>query len=61
MNGLALNEDNSHFFGSRPPEAMTVEGCRELVDHYAVGQVRQILFCPNAKSLPARFTTARTG
>ena len=48
MSGIALNEDNSHFFSSRRAEDMTVEGVKELVDHYAVGQVRELLFCPNA-------------
>ncbi|MFH1007285.1 MAG: hypothetical protein V1800_07265, partial [Candidatus Latescibacterota bacterium] len=39
----------SHFFGSRTEEKMTVEGLREMVDHYVQGtQVRQLLFCPNA-------------
>ncbi len=45
--GLALNEDNSHFFTSRSADAMTREGVRELVDHYAVGKVDSILWCPN--------------
>jgi len=48
MHYLALNEDDSHFFGSRAEDKMTVEGLREMVDHYVQGtQVRQLLFCPN--------------
>ena len=43
--GIAINEDNSHFFGSRNPEAMTEAGLRELVDHYAGPLTREVLFC----------------
>jgi len=46
--GLILNEDNTHFFGSRPAEKMSIEGLKELIDHYAVGQVTQIFLNPNA-------------
>jgi hypothetical protein len=46
--GIAINEDNSHFFGSRPPEAMTEDGLRELVDHYAGPLTKEVMFCPCA-------------
>ncbi len=46
--GIAINEDNSHFFGSRPPEAMTEAGLRELIDHYAGPLTREVLLNPNA-------------
>ena len=48
MNGLALNEDNSHFFSTRaglPPTAETVDA---LIDQYAGTQVAQLLFSPNS-------------
>ena len=46
---LALNEDNSHFLGSRTEDEMTVEGLKRMVDHYVEGtQVRQLLFSPNS-------------
>ncbi len=43
-----LNEDNSHFFGSREADKMTIEGLKELLSHYASAQMKEILFCPNA-------------
>ena len=49
ISSLVLNEDNSHFFGSRTGDEMTVDGLREMVDHYVKGtQVRQLMFCPNS-------------
>ena len=48
MPGLALNEDDSHFYFSRTADQMTVEGLKEMVDHYASPQMREILFNPNA-------------
>ncbi len=48
MSGLMLNEDSSHFFASRETEKMTVEGLKELVDHYASEQMKEILFNPNS-------------
>ncbi len=47
MPGIILNEDNSHFFGSRSPEEMTLSGLRTLVDSYSGRDVQQIVFCPN--------------
>ena len=46
--GLAFNEDNSHFFGSRPPSQMTREGLHAFVDQYAGTSVSHLLLCPNA-------------
>ncbi len=46
--GLALNEDDSHFYMSRAPEAMSLEGCNAFVDQYAGTQVTQLFLCPNA-------------
>jgi len=48
MPGLMLNEDDSHFYGSRTPDQMTVEGCQELVDHYVSPQMKELIFNPNA-------------
>lgn len=45
---LALNEDDSHFFGSRPKEQMTVEGLHAFVDQYANTTVSHLFLCPNA-------------
>ena len=47
--GLVLNEDNTNFLAWRTEDEMTVEGLKELVDHYAKGtQVRQLMFSPNS-------------
>jgi hypothetical protein len=45
---LALNEDDSHFFGSRSAGEMTLEGLRAFIDQYADGAVSQLFLCPNA-------------
>ena len=46
--GLVINEDNSHFFGSRSPDAMTLEGLHQFVDQYAGTKVSHLFLCPNA-------------
>lgn len=46
--GLVINEDNSHFFACRPPEAMTMEGLNAFVDQYANTKVSHLFLCPNA-------------
>jgi hypothetical protein len=47
---IYFNEDNHHFYGAHPPEDMSVEGIRRLVDSYAEGtQVAGILFCVNVQ------------
>ncbi len=48
MNGLALNEDNSHFFGTRAGQPLTCETVDALVDQYAGTQVTHLLFSPNS-------------
>ena len=45
---LVINEDNSHFFGSRDPEDMTLSGLHAFVDQYAGSAVTHLLLCPNA-------------
>ena len=45
---LVINEDNSHFFGSRKPEDMTRAGLHAFVDQYAESAVTHLFLCPNA-------------
>jgi len=45
---LVLNEDDSHFFGSRSVEQMTIEGLHAFVDQYANTAVSHLFLCPNA-------------
>ncbi len=48
MKTVCFNEDNEHFYATHPPQDMTREGCRALVDAYArTGTVRSLLFCVN--------------
>ncbi len=46
--GLILNEDDSHFFGSRAADDMTLSGLQAFVDQYANSAVPQLVLCPNA-------------
>ena len=45
---LMLNEDDSHFFGTRSAEQMNIEGLRAFVDQYANTAVTHLFLCPNA-------------
>ena len=45
---LVINEDSSHFFGSRKPQEMTLAGLHALVDQYAKSAVTHFFLCPNA-------------
>ncbi len=45
---LVINEDDSHFFGSRPREQMSREGLQAFVDQYANTAVSHLFLCPNA-------------
>lgn len=45
---LILNEDDSHFFGSRSAEQMNLEGLHAFVDQYANTAVTHLFLCPNA-------------
>lgn len=45
---LILNEDNSHFFGSRTAEQMNLAGLNQFVDQYADSAVTHLFLCPNA-------------
>lgn len=46
--GLVINEDNSHFFDTRPAETMTMEGLNAFVDQYAGTKVTHLFLSPNA-------------
>lgn len=43
-----INEDNSHFYGSRQAKEMTLEGLNAFVDQYANTAVTHLFLCPNA-------------
>jgi hypothetical protein len=45
---LVINEDNSHFFGSRTAEQMNRTGLHQFVDQYADSEVTHLFLCPNA-------------
>jgi len=45
---LVINEDNSHFFGSRTEDQMTLEGLHAFVNQYADTCVTHLFLCPNA-------------
>jgi hypothetical protein len=55
--GLVINEDNSHFFGTRPAELMTVEGLNAFVDQYAGTRVTHLFLNPNAMRASFRSST----
>ena len=46
--GFIINEDDSHFYMSREPEQMTIEGLNAFVDQYAGTKVTHLFLCPNA-------------
>jgi hypothetical protein len=47
MPGIALNEDDSHYFGSRAGEQLDAEKVESWVDQYADTQVKELMLCPN--------------
>ena len=47
--GIALNEDDSHYFFSRAGEKLTTAEVASWVDQYAATQVRELMLCPNAQ------------
>ena len=47
-NSLILNEDDSHFFGARAADQMTLDGLHAWVDQYANTAVSHLFLCPNA-------------
>ena len=56
-NMLVINEDNSHFYGSRGSEAMTLAGLHAFVDQYAGAAVTHLFLCPNAMRASFRSRT----
>ena len=54
---LVVNEDNSHFFGTRPPEEMTLAGLHAWVDQYAGTRVTHLFLSPNAMRASFRSRT----
>ena len=54
---LVINEDDSHFFGTRKPEDMTLEGLNAFVDQYANSTITHLFLCPNAQRASFRSTT----
>lgn len=54
---LIVNEDNSHFFGSRPPEDMTRAGLHAWVDGYAGTAVTHLFLNPTAMRASFRSRT----
>ena len=45
---FVINEDNSHFFGTRQAKEMTLEGLNAFVDQYANTAVTHLFLNPNA-------------
>ena len=56
--GLVINEDNSHFFGTRQADDMTLEGLHAFVDQYAGTEASHLFLCPNAMRASFRGTPA---
>jgi hypothetical protein len=56
-NLFVINEDDSHFFGTRPPEQMTLAGLQNFIDQYAGTAVTHLFLCPNAMRASFRSRT----
>lgn len=54
---FVINEDNSHFFGTRPPEAMNLAGLHAFVDQYAGTKVTHLFLSPNSMRASFRSRT----
>ncbi len=54
---FVINEDNSHFYGSRQAGDMTMEGLHAFVDQYAGSAVTHLFLCPNAMRASFRSKT----
>lgn len=57
MPGIVINEDDSHFFGSRTADEMTIDGLNAFVDQYAGTKVTHLFLCPNAMKASFRSST----
>lgn len=44
MNGIVINEDNSHYFLSRGIDGADLPELKELTAHYCVGQVSEVVY-----------------
>jgi len=47
MPGIALNEDDSHYFFTRAAQHLDAEKVESWVDQYANTQVKELMLCPN--------------
>ncbi len=56
-NMFVINEDDSHFFGTRRPEQMTLAGLQNFIDQYAGTAVTHLFLCPNAMRASFRSRT----
>lgn len=54
---FVINEDNSHFFGTRPPEAMNLAGLHAFIDQYAGTKVTHLFLSPNSMRASFRSRT----
>lgn len=54
---LVVNEDNSHFFGTRRADEMNLAGLQAFVDQYADSAVTHLFLCPNAMRASFRSRT----
>lgn len=48
MPGIALNEDNGHYFITRAGQRLDAQKVESWVDQYADTQVKQLMLCPNS-------------
>ena len=55
--GLVINEDNSHFFGTRTADQMTLVGLYAFIDQYAGTKVNHLFLNPNAMRASFRSTS----
>ncbi len=46
--GIALNEDNSHFYFTRAGRTLDAAAVDSLIDQYAGTQIRELMLCPNS-------------
>ena len=56
-NLFVINEDDSHFFGSRQPDQMNLPGLQRFIDQYAGTTVTHLFLCPNAMRASFRSRT----
>ena len=54
---FVINEDDSHFYGSRRPEQMNLDGLHAFIDQYADTQVSHLFLCPNSQCADFRSKT----